>query len=151
MEDEADHNGLVPALTLKLKNGALVTGIYNIPATPPSKLTATLDKIMSVAGERNFVVGDHNARNRHWDSENNPTGNALMAWQMRKRLRISSSPTPSFPAENRGITMKASNIDIMIHNTRAYIPIEAVQEREQVFPVTEAVRCFLSLVADPVG
>lgn len=58
MEPESEHNGLIQAITLQMRNGVLVTGVYNSPATPPEQVVRTLDEAMSLEGEAHLLIGD---------------------------------------------------------------------------------------------
>lgn len=130
VEQETAHNGLIQAITLQLKSAVLTTGIYNSPATPAEQVFKTLDELMSTEGEGHLIMGDLNARNRHWDSERNKVANAAVAWQRDKHLRISAAQSPSYRTTNGNKPDKTSNIEKIVHIIHQDIEIETVHESE---------------------
>lgn len=127
VENEPDHEGLVQAITVKLKGGTHVTGIYNSPATPAARFIKAMDELKNIEGQTHIIIGDMNARCKKWDCENNYTGGALTEWGKSNKYRIKASRIPSYPPKkgSKGCTKRASNIDLIVHNSKQDIELTA--------------------------
>lgn len=97
VEQEREHNGLTQAITIKLRDKTLITGVYCSPQTPPASMSKTLDEIAKIKGHTHFIIGDINAKSRHWTSTENAKGKELVRWTARNPPFTTTAPAgPTF-------------------------------------------------------